>query len=138
MAKLTPAQDKAIQAFGADGEFPKGTREATIKAIESAGLIMHWNNDGSWDLTPDGRAYLGLAPIADTATTDEILAELNTNPWDFIPTLPVGWDMRKGNRVAWEGLSQEEINADIATAYVVANRRDRRSGNVAPVKHKHI
>lgn len=138
MAKLTAAQDKAIQAFGANGDFPRGTREATINAIATAGLIMPWNGDGSWDLTADGRAYLGLAPIAGTSTTDEILAELNTNPWDVAVSLPDGWNMSKRNREAWEGLSQEEINADIATAYVVANRKDRRSGNVAPVKHMHV
>jgi hypothetical protein len=82
MTKLSPAQDKAIKAFAETGDFPKGTRAATIEGIRSAGLIFHWNGDDSWDLTPDGRAYLGLPALADTATTDEILAELNTNPWD--------------------------------------------------------
>jgi hypothetical protein len=140
MAKLTPAQDKAIQAFSADGDFPKGTREVTIKALESAGLIEQWNGDGSWDLTNDGRKYLGIKIGVDvpatspTATVDDMLAELNTNPWDFVPVLPNGWDLSKRNRDAWKGLSQEEITADIATARTVANRRDRRSGNTLPFK----
>lgn len=147
MSNLTPAQDKAIRAM-VDGVFPKGTRDATIKAIESAGFIFSFENDGVWDLTAPGREYLGLPPIANT-TTDEILAELDTNPWDlasqfadhgdvglspekieeiFSPldiVLPAGWDMRKRNRTAWEGLSQEEIEKDIMTR-VPANRADKR------------
>lgn len=134
MAKLTPAQDKAIRAFGADGDFPKGTRAATIEGIRTAGLIVSLENDGTWDLTPDGRKYLGLAPLPNTTTTDEILAELNTNPWDVEITLPAEWDSKR-NRKAWEGLSQDEINADIATARPVANRADIRSGNVLKSKH---
>ena len=138
MTNITPAQDKAVKAFGADGVFPKGTRAATIEGIRAAGLIVSLENDGTWDLTGDGREYLGLAPIAGTQTTDEILAELNTNPWDVVPTLPDGWTMSKRNRDAWRGLSQEEITEDIATARTVANRKDRRSGNVAPTKHMHV
>jgi len=84
MTKLTPAQDNAIKVFGETGKFPKGTRAATIEGIRSAGLIVSLENDGTWDLTPDGRAYLGLPAIPNTATTDEVLAELNTNPWDNV------------------------------------------------------
>lgn len=137
MAKLTPAQDKAIQAFGADGEFPKGTRTATIEGIRTAGLIEHWNGDDSWDLTADGREYLGLAPIANTTTTDEIVELLDAphgtllcdqaeaystdapfSVESFIDSLPREWsqDYREHNMFIWANMSASEIKKDMRTA----------------------
>lgn len=149
MAKLTPAQDKAIQAFGADGEFPKGTRGATIEGIRAAGLIVSLENDGTWDLNPDGRAYLGLAPLPNTATTDEIV-ELLDAPIGSLPTndddeidpetasinafiagfgsAPEAWRTVQHfdrNRAAWDGLTLAEIRKDIATAVPIGRSAQR-------------
>lgn len=134
MANLTPAQDKALKAFGADGEFPKGTRAATIEGIRSAGLIMHWNGDDSWDLTPDGRAYLGLPPVVNTATTDEIMELLKPVHVDMSGVAmtahyeSLGWY----NTSVWNGLSGDEIERDMLTR-VAVNRADKRAAR----KHKH-
>lgn len=136
MAKLTPAQDKALKAFGADGEFPKGTRAATIEGIRAAGLIVSLENDGTWDLNPDGRAYLGLAPIADNNTTVDKITEpdasIGTLPTDdvqmanwereliaaYVDTLPAVWSQnyREHNAFIWANMSTAEIKADMRTA----------------------
>lgn len=128
MAKLSPAQDKAIRGLS-KGEFPLGTNKRTIEALVNNGYVME--NNTFYDLTATGREYLGV----ETVTVDDVLAELNTNPWDVVPSLPAGWAMTPHNRKAWEDLTEEEIRADIATARPVANRKDIRSGNVLKSKH---
>lgn len=145
MANLTPAQDKAIKAFGADGEFPKGTRAATIEGIRAAGLIMHWNGDDSWDLTPDGRSYLGLPPVVNTATTDEILELLEpVADWEreltalLIDAVPAQWSDPRylaDNVKVWQNLTVDEIRKDISTAVPVGREGMRRMRKHA--KHNH-
>lgn len=146
MANLTPAQDKALKAFGADGEFPKGTRAATIEGIRAAGLIMHWNGDDSWDLTPDGRAYLGLAPIANTTTTVDEIVELLEPVADWereltravIDMFPAQWSDSRyvaGNVKVWQNLTVDEIRKDIATAVPIGREGMRRMRKHA--KHNH-
>lgn len=145
MANLTPAQEKALKAFGADGEFPRGTRAATIEGIRAAGLIVSLENDGTWDLNPDGRAYLGLPPIANTATTDEILELLEpVADWEreltalLLNAVPAQWSDPRylaGNVKVWQNLTVDDIRKDIRTAVPVgrAGRRQMRKH----AKHDH-
>jgi len=126
MAKLSDAQINALKFYANnEGEQPrKNTRDALLKN----GFLTDDNA-----LTDD--AFDALGWERPSTVVDEITELLSTNPWDAEITLPAGWDMRKRNRAAWEGLTQEEINADIATARPVANRSDIRSGNVLKSKH---
>lgn len=68
MAKLSPAQDKALNAWRV-GEFPLGTNKRTIEALVKGGYVIEDNT--FYNLTPDGREYLGLPPVPNT-TVDEI------------------------------------------------------------------
>lgn len=149
MAKLSDAQINALK-FYANSE-GKAPQERTRTSLLKNGFL---NEDNT--LTDD--AYDALGWERPGMVVDEISELLSTNPWDavqfadhgdvglsaekieeiFSPldiVLPAGWDMRKRNREAWEGLTQEEINADIATARPVANRADIRSGNVLKSKY---
>lgn len=152
MAKLTAAQDKALKAFAEStgGDFPKGTRSATIEGIRAAGLIFQWNGDGSWDLTGDGREYLGLEAIANVKTSDQeradMLAEASADvaeieellkPAQNLPGLATmahyereGWR----NTSVWNGLSAIEIEQDIMTAVPVGRAAMRMRKHA---KHNH-
>lgn len=149
MAKLSDAQINALKFYAnSEGDQPrKNTRDALLK-----------NGFLNEDNTLTDEAFDALGWERPSQVVEEITELLNTNPWDaasfadhgdvglspekieeiFSPldiVLPAGWDMNKRNREAWEGLTQEEINADIATARPVANREDIRSGNVLKSKH---
>lgn len=167
MAKLSDAQINALK-FYANGE-GSAPRENTRKSLITNRFLTDDNT-----VTDEGYSAAGIE--RDTSV-DEILAELNTNPWDavqfadhgdiglspekieeiFSPldtvdsdahefvssfgTAPAMWRTSQhwdNNVKAWQGLTADEIKADIATARPLANRRDRRSGNVEPFEHKHF
>ena len=126
MAKLSDAQINALKFYAnGEGDQPrKNTRDALLKN----GFL---NEDNT--LTDD--AFDALGWERPSTVVEEITELLNTNPWDVVPSLPAGWHMTPRNVKAWEGLTEEEIKADIATARPVANRSDIRSGNVLKSKH---
>ena len=125
MAKLSPAQIKALNEVHELGytNARKNTLDSVAKYCTADGEKLKLN--------ADGLEMMGI----ETVTVDDVLAELNTNPLDVVPSFPAGWAMTPHNRKAWEGLTEEEIRADIATARPVANRKDIRSGNVLKSKH---
>ncbi len=126
MAKLSDAQINALKFYAnSEGVAPqKRTRDALVKN----GFLNESN-------TLTDEAFDALGWERPSTVVEEITELLNTNPWDAEIKLPNGWDMSKRNHKVWEGLTQEEINADIATARPVANRKDIRSGNVLKSKH---
>lgn len=126
MAKLSDAQINALKFYAnSDGTAPqKRTRDSLVKN----GFL---NEDNT--LTDD--AFDALGWERPSTVLEEITELLNTNPWDVAPSLPAGWNMTPRNRKVWEGLTEDEIKADIATARPVANRKDIRSGNVLKSKH---
>jgi DNA topoisomerase IA len=73
MAKLSPAQDKAIRGLS-KGEFPMSTNKRTIDALVSNGYVTEDNT--FYDLTASGREYLGVEE-----SVSEITELLTTNPW---------------------------------------------------------
>ncbi len=124
MAKLSDAQINALKFYAnSEGTAPqKRTRDALLK-----------NGFLNEDNTLTDAAFDALGWERPSTVVEEITELLNTNPWDAEITLPAGWDTSR-NRAFWKGLSQEEIDADIATARPVANRKDIRSGNVLKSK----
>jgi len=65
MAKLTPAQDKALNMWRV-GEFPLGTNKRTIDSLVNNGYVIEDNT--FYNLTTKGREYLGV-----DETTEDII-----------------------------------------------------------------
>lgn len=76
MAKLSPAQDKAIRGLS-KGEFPLSTNKRTIEALVTHGYVVE--NNTFFDLTATGREYLGVEE-----SVSEITELLDSNPWDNV------------------------------------------------------
>lgn len=82
MAKLSPAQDTAIRGLS-NGAFPKGTRRSTIDVLLAGDYVVFYSDNGSYDYGKAGREYLGTNEAQTiNATVEEVLTELDTNPWD--------------------------------------------------------
>lgn len=124
MAKLSDAQINALKFYAnSEGSAPqKRTRDALVK-----NGFLNENN------TLTDEAFDALGWERPSKVVEEIAELLDTNPWDAPVVIPAEWDTSR-NRAFWKDLSQEEIDADIATARPVANRKDIRSGNVLKSK----
>lgn len=167
MAKLSDAQINAIKFYATgEGTAPqKRTRDALLKngfltddntvtneGYSAAGIervttvdeIQEELNSNPWDAVQlADHGDIGLSP----EKIEEIFSPLDpvdTDAHEFVSsfgTAPAEWRTSQhwdNNVKAWQGLTADEIKADIATARPVANRRDRRSGNVATIEHKHF
>ena len=146
---LSDAQKNAlIEVHEAAGDNSKITaRTNTLRSLERRDLIREIG--GTWATAPDGREALGLDEydgIDDEELSEDfkaIMENLNTNMWDEVPTsdgveyfqnhwLPwekelagFGETLKWKHTGVWDGLTAEEIRADIDKA-MAFNRKDRR------------